>query len=188
MTYEATAAWLRPRLWIGLVVGMVPWGVWIGSLAWGGWYKDADGTLIGADHLAFYTAAHLIRDGQQERMYDYRELGNYQRNLIGWDWKGFEAYRNPPFYALLYFPTAGLSFYLSLLIWTGISFGLLALSIWLLHPQRPGKVLLWSFVFYPLFAAISFGQNSLISLAIFAGVYRLLKSNRFFSAGLIAGL
>jgi alpha-1,2-mannosyltransferase len=193
MTYSATAAWLGPRLWIGLVAGMVPWIVWIGGLALNGWYKDYQGTLIGADHLAFYTAARLIRDGEQERMYDYREndnreLGDYERKLIGWEWGGFEAYRNPPFYALLYWPTAGLSFYLSLLIWTAIGFHLFALSIWLLRPRRPSQVLLWSLVFYPLFTAISFGQNTLLSLAIFAGVYRLLKNDRRFPAGLVAGL
>jgi hypothetical protein len=190
MTYSATAAWLRPRLWIGLVAGMVPWAVWVASLALGGWNKDYEGTLIGADHLAFYTAAHLIRDGQQERMYDYRYLDDnkYEQNLIGWEWGGFEAFRNPPFYALLYWPTAGLSYYLSLLIWTAIGCGLLALSIWLLSPQRPGQALLWSVVFYPLFAAISFGQNTLLSLAVFSGVYRLLSNERHFSAGMVAGL
>jgi alpha-1,2-mannosyltransferase len=188
MTYASAAAWVRPRLWIGIVVGLVPWAVWIGSLAMGGWYKDAEGTLIGADHLAFYTAAHLISDGRQAEMYDYRDLTEYQRNLIGWDWRGFEAFRNPPFYALLYLPTAGLSYYVSLLIWTAIGFGVLAFSIWLLAPQRPGQVMLWSLVFYPVFATISFGQNTLLSLAIFSGIYRLLKNDRLFHAGLIGGL
>lgn len=188
MTYAATADWLRPRLWIGIVAGLVPWVIWIGMLWLGGWYKDAEGTLIGADHLAFYTAAHLIRDGQQERMYDYRALEGYQDDLIGWKWAGFEAYRNPPFYALLYLPTAGLSFYLSMIIWTVIGVGLLGLSIWLLGAQKPGRVLLWSVVFYPLFATISFGQNTLLSLTIFSAVYRLLIKQRPFSAGLIAGL
>jgi alpha-1,2-mannosyltransferase len=190
MTYAATAAWLRPRLWVGAVVGVVPWAVWLGSLAIGGWYKDAEGTLIGADHLAFYAAAHLIRDGQPERMYDYRDLNDsgYQRNLIGWEWNGFEAFRNPPFYALLYLPTAGVSFYASCLIWMALGVGLLALSIWLLRPQRPVRVFLWSLAFYPVFATTSFGQNTLISLAIFSGAYRLLETDRRFAAGFVAGL
>ena len=46
MTYSATAAWVRPRLWVGAVAGLVQWVVWLGSLASGGWYKDAEGTLI----------------------------------------------------------------------------------------------------------------------------------------------
>ena len=188
MTYAAWASWLRPRLWVAATVGCVPWVVWMGSLAYGGWYKDAEGTLIGGDHLAFYTAAHLIRDRQPERMYSYLNLIEYQHSLIGWDWVGFEAYRNPPFYALLYLPTAGLSYYSSLLVWTGLGFGLLALASWLLHPREPIRVFLWSLTFYPVFAAISFGQNTLLSLAIFSATYRLLEMKRYFPAGSVAGL
>ena len=67
--------------------------------------------------------------------------GRLPEELIGWHWGGFEAYRNPPFYALLYLPTAGLSYYASFLIWTAISFALLALSIILLRPARPRSCL-----------------------------------------------
>ncbi|MCI0702703.1 MAG: DUF2029 domain-containing protein, partial [Planctomycetia bacterium] len=189
MTYSATAEWIRSRLWIGLVVGCVPWVVWIGSLAKGGWYKDADDQLVGPDHLAFYHAAHLIRDGQSHRLYDYEWLqtNKYQRDLIGWEYRGFNAYRNPPFYALLYVPTAGLSFYASFVIWTVIGFALLWLSISLLRPAQPGRCFLWSLTFYPVFATVSFGQNTFISLAVFAFVYRLLSGDRRFAAGFVAG-
>jgi alpha-1,2-mannosyltransferase len=190
MTYAATAAWLRKRIWFGAVLGVVPWVVWLGSLAVGGWYKDAEGTLVGADHLAFFHAACLIGEGRQGDLYKYGLLRDegYQSGLIGWNWGGFLAYRNPPFYALLYLPTTGYSFYTSYLIWTAIGLGLLALSILLLRPQRPLCAFLWALAFYPVFAVVSFGQNTFISLAIFAGVYRLLESDRRFAAGLVAGL
>lgn len=190
MTYAATGAWLRGRLWFGAAIGAVAWIVWLGSLAVGGWYKDAEGTLLGADHLAFFHAARLIGEGRQADLYHYQRLidEGYQKSIIGWDWHGYEAFRNPPFYALLYLPTTGLSYYTSFLIWTAISFGLLGLSIWLLKPARPVRAFLWSLAFYPVFATISFGQNTLISLAIFASVYRLLESDRRLSAGLLAGL
>ena len=190
MTYAATAAWLRKRIWFGAVIGVVPWVVWLGSLALGGWYKDAEGTLVGADHLAFFHAAHLIGEGRQGDLYNYGRLGDegYQRGLIGWNWGGFLAYRNPPFYALLYLPTTGYSFYTSYLIWTAIGLGLLGLSILLLRPQRPLRAFLWAMAFYPVFAVVSFGQNTFISLAIFAAVYRLLESDRRFAGGLVAGL
>ena len=65
MTYTATAAWLRERAWFGFVVGGVAWVVWLGSLAVGGWYKDAEGTLVGSDHVAFYMAGRCVRDDRQ---------------------------------------------------------------------------------------------------------------------------
>jgi hypothetical protein len=190
MSYAATGAWLHQRLWFGAVVGAVAWVVWLGSLAIGGWYKDAEGTLLGADHLAFFHASRLVGEGRQSDLYNYDLLSKegYQRSIIGWPWGGFEAYRNPPFYALLYLPTTGLSYYTSFLIWTAISFALLGLSIILMRPARPVRAFLWAVGFYPVFATISFGQNTLISLAIFAGVYRLLESDRRFAAGLVAGL
>ncbi len=190
MTYSEAAGWVRGRLWIAVAAGCVPWAVWLGGLAFKDGQRDLGGNLVGADHLAFYHAARLIRDGESYRLYNYGELRDekYQQLLVGWDWNGFEAYRNPPFYALLYLPTADFSYYTSLFIWSLVSFALLGLAIVLLKPELPRRVYLWSLTFYPVFATVSFGQNTFISLAIFAGVYRLLCNDRRFAAGLVAGL
>jgi hypothetical protein len=190
MSAAAAAGWLRGRLWIAAAAGCVPWLVWIGGLISTGGTRDLAGNLVGADHLAFYHAARLIRDGESYRLYNYGELAadKYQQSLIGWDWNGFEAYRNPPFYALLYLPTAGLSYYTSLAVWSVVSFALLALAIRLLSPVSTRRAFLWSLTFFPAFATISFGQNTFISLALFAGVYRLLTTDRRLAAGLAAGL
>lgn len=192
MTYAATAAWLRGRLWIAGPVGAVAWVVWAGSVAYGCYSSgrpiDAEGTPVGVDHLAFYSAARLVRDGQPARMYDYTFLGAYQGRLLGWDWGMLIGYRNPPFYALLYLPTAGLPFVGSLVVWSLIGLALLALAIHWLRPRSTLRAFAWALTFYPVFATVSFGQNSLLSLAIFAGVYRLLEDRRPFAAGLVAGL
>jgi hypothetical protein len=190
MNYSDAARWIRARSWIAVAAGCVPWVVWIGGLVYTGGKKDLGGNLVGADHLAFFHAARLIRDGESYRLYNYNELRDesYQQALVGWNWDGFEAYRNPPFYALLYLPTTGLSYYASFAIWTVVSFALFALAVWLLRPERPRRVFLWALTFFPVFATISFGQNTFISLAIFAGVYRLLSNDRVFAAGSVAGL
>lgn len=190
MTYPEAASWVRGRLWIAVAAGCVPWLVWLGGLASKGGKTDLQGNPPGVDHLAFYHAARLVRDGEAHRLYNYNELRDesYQQRLLGWHWDGFEAYRNPPFYALLYVPTASLSYHASFAIWTAINFALLALAIRLLKPERPLRVFLWSLTFYPVFAVVSFGQNTFISLAIFAGVYRLLCNERPLAAGLVAGL
>lgn len=192
MTYAGTARWLQDRLWFAWPVGAVAWLGWFASLAYGSWTTgrpvDVEGTPVGVDHLAFYSAAHLIRDGQPALMYNYDFLGPYQGRLLGWDWGMLEGYRNPPFYALLYWPTAGLPYVTSLAIWTVIGIGVLAAAVWWLDPDCPNRVVAWSLTFYPVFAAVSFGQNSLLSLGVFAGVYRLLEDRRLFLAGLVAGL
>ena len=182
--------WVRGRLWIAVAAGCVPWLVWLGGLASTGGKQDWRGQLVGADHLAFYHAAHLVRAGESYRLYNFNELAEEkgQQALIGWDWNGYEAFRNPPFFALVFLPNSYLSFYASFVVWSAVGLALLALAILLLKPESPRRAFLWSLTFYPVFATISFGQNSLIGLAIFAGVYRLLANDRRFAAGLLAGL
>lgn len=201
MSYALAAKYLRARVWIAVAAGCAPWLLWLGGLVHAGGKRDLANNLVGADHLAFYHAAKLIRDGESRYLYDYEwlQLTDYQKAIVGWEWNGFEAYRNPPFFALLYMPTVGLSYYASFVIWSVIGFALLALAVRLLKNDTAGlnpaarqvsprRAVLWALTFYPVFATVSFGQNTFISLAIFAGVYRLLCSNRQFSAGLVAGL
>jgi hypothetical protein len=188
MTYAGTARWLRDRLWAGWALGAAVWSIWVGSLAIGGWTRDAEGQLLGADHIAFYSAARLIADGRQADLYNPDVLGAYQQRITGGNWPYFMGYRNPPFYALLYLPTARLPFPASVLVWTAVGLAAFAFAVWCLRPERPWRVAGWSLTFYPLFAAVSFGQNTLLSMAVFAAVYRLLTDRRRFAAGLAAGL
>ncbi|HUR53659.1 MAG TPA: glycosyltransferase family 87 protein [Gemmataceae bacterium] len=181
-----TAAWLRPRMWFAQLLGVALWCVWLGSLASGGWQRDHAGQLFAADHIAFYTAAQLIDHGHGAHIYDFAQVQEYQQQLTGGTWPHVMGYRNPPFYTLLYIPTSRLPLFTSALIWTVISLGAIALAVWLVGGRW--RALAWAFTFYPLFAAVSFGQNTPLSMAVFAGVYRLLRSERQFAAGLVAGL
>ncbi|QEL15761.1 glycosyltransferase family 87 protein [Limnoglobus roseus] len=145
------------------------------------------GETNGADHLAWYTAARLIREGEPEKIYDYGYIHNYQKEMVPKKrWDSLMAYRNPPFYCLLYLPTSYLSFTQSWLIWCGIYiFGVWFAVGWLGGGRTE---FWWLMAFFPTFTAISYGQNSLLSFIILAGTYRLLKGDRVFLAGLIGGL
>jgi alpha-1,2-mannosyltransferase len=189
------SAWLSERLLVGKLAGAALWVVWIVSLIFGSSKINAQGEriwfdwtpqLLGADHLAFYSAAKLIQDGRGDVLYDYNALADYQSDLIGT--RFLEAYRNPPFYALLYLPTARLDYVISFWIWTAVALALLWLGIGWLRPARPATVFVWALCFYPVFAAVSFGQNSLLSFAAFCLTFRQLDRNEPFSAGLAAGL
>lgn len=145
------------------------------------------GEVNGADHLAWYTAARLIREGKPEKVYDYEFVTDYQRAMVPKDrWHSLMAYRNPPFYCLPYLLTAALPFTVSWMIWNVVYLiGLWFAVRWL---GGGGREYFWTLAFYPTFAAVSYGQNSIISFIILAGTYRLLKSDRVFLAGLVGGL
>lgn len=187
MSDARAAAWLRERLWFGAIAGAAVWVAWLGSLAVGGWTRDAEGMIFGADHVAFYSAATLVRDGRPGAIYDHAALGEVQRRIND-DRPDFWAYRNPPFYALLYVPTAALPYHASAFVWMLLSVAALGVAVWFLRPERPWWAFGWAFAFYPVFAAISFGQNTPLSLAVFAAVYRLSADRRPLLAGLVAGL
>ncbi len=203
-TYERAAAFLRRWLWLAAVAGVLVWATWLGSLALGDWQYDLVGQLVSVDHLAFYSPARMIREGREEAIYDHAELCEYQQSLFPpGKWNEFEAYRNPPFYALLYVPTAGLPYWASAWIWNLIGLVCLLLGVrWLFavrgaeYGVRNGnpadishwRAAAWALTFLPVFAAVSYGQNSLLSFAALCGTYRLLAARRPFAAGLVAGL
>jgi hypothetical protein len=193
MSYAGVARRLRGRLWIAWGVGVAVWLSWAGSIALGpGGWRDHEGSLIAGDHIAFYSAARLIREGQPTRIYDYEFLSGphgYQATLVDYEgWNTLIGYRNPPFYALLYLPTAGLPLRYSMVVWQFIGLGCLFLAIQLLRPEHPGRAVVWALCFYPVFSVAGFGQNTFLSLLIFAGVYRLAADGRLFAAGLVGGL
>jgi alpha-1,2-mannosyltransferase len=139
------------------------------------------------DHMAFYSAARLMREGDGEKIYDYPFLQTYQMQLIGRNEPLLSAYRNPPFYATLYFPTAKLDYATSFWIWNCISILLLIASAFWIDPFRWKSNFLWALSFYPVFATISFGQNSLLSLALFSAGYRLMQRQQPILAGVVIG-
>ena len=83
MTDATIAAWLRPKLWIGWTTAVAVWAVWVGSLAVGkpAFKRDAEGMLLCADHIAFYSAASLLREGRPAELYDHDSDPQERKNL-----------------------------------------------------------------------------------------------------------
>ena len=177
-----------PRL--GLVAGAVMWLVWGLSAFLGPGNLDLNGQVIGTDHSAFHTAAVLLDEGRGDALFDYPDLPIFaarQDELVGKP--GFlDPYRNPPFYALLYRPTARLPYLASYAVSAVVGLLVLAGGLRLVHGPGVGRPLVWAISFYPVFAAVSFGQNTLLSFGVFALVYRALSDDRRLLAGLAAGL
>jgi len=175
---------------IGLCAGGLMWLVWIVSSALGTGNLDRNGQVIGTDHTAFHTAAYLLLDGRGDALFEYPDLGVFrteQERITGKP--GFlDPFRNPPLYAIPYESTARLPYLFSFAIWAAV--GLLALiaGLYFVRGCKIGWPLLWSLSFYPVFAVVSFGQNTLLSIGIFGLIHRCLISDRRFFAGLAAGL
>lgn len=169
--------------------GGLMWVIWVVSSALGPGNLDSNKQVIGTDHTAFHTAALLIHEGNGAALYDYPRLSVFaqrQEELIGKP--GFlDPFRNPPFYALPYLPTARLPYLTSYGTWAVIGLIGLVGGLYLVVGRRFLISAGWSLTFYPVFAAVSFGQNTLLSFGIFALVYRLLVGQQRFLAGLAAG-
>jgi len=163
--------------WVGRVVVYIWWLCWIGVFIESRGGIDFRGNPFAGDHEAFYTAARIIWEGKESAAKIYPT-----------NWEGTLAYRNPPFYALLYYPTAGLPEFWSAFIWEFVSLFALGLGIHWLRPTNPRRVWWQALGFYPVLVTFIYGQNTLLSFAVFALTYRLLAANRPFAAGLVAGL
>ncbi len=200
LTFARAAAVVRGRVWMAAVAGGLLWLMWgvglllggsrplEGHFALGDGETDMAGTIVGVDHLAFYAPARLIREGRAGVIYDYEVVAQYQQGLFpsgAFDGK-LEALRNPPFFPLLFTPTATLSYAASVWVWTGVSFAALAAGVWLLAPARPGRTTLWALTFLPTFTAVGYGQTSLLSFAVFCACYRLLAAGYLTAAGVVA--
>jgi hypothetical protein len=188
MNRDRWAALIRDRLIYVKVVTAVLWASWFVMMARTGFTRDIKGDPIGTDHVAFYSAAKLIDEGRGERIYDNEFMGSYQPPLHGGTGWSLDAYRNPPFYALMYIPTARLPYLASFWIWTAIGLALLYLGLCLLGTPSPFSALVLALSFYPVFSVFSFGQNSLISFGIFCLTFYLMERKQLFLAGMAAGL
>jgi len=162
------------------------WGGWLVSLALGSSYLDRAGQPIGIDYLQFYAAGLTLRRGASAHLYDMVYQLDLQQEIIGPALRSYHAFITPPFLAWLFVPLASLPHGLSLAVWSLLSFAFLGLSLHLLGAPRPTcwRALTW----FPVFAAISFGQNSLLTLVLLTLVLWLWRRGRLMTAGLVASL
>jgi hypothetical protein len=181
------ASFIADRFVLAWLAGAAVWLAYLVSLALGGWRHDASKLRLGADHVQYYAVGQFLDEGEPALIYDEPAMTRRQEEIAGEGFKGVLPFRYPPFYALAFAPTSRLSYEASFLVWTAISFGCLLLAGRLLGVGwRPW--LLWSLCFYPVFAAFSYGQNALVSLAVLSGAAALWLRGRPFLAGLVLGL
>ena len=176
------------RLAYALIAGAVLWSAWILSCLLGRGNLDLAGQVIGTDYLQFYSAGITLRQGQSADLYNFEVQSQVEQTIAGPGLQSFHAFITPPFLAWLYVPFTYLPYTWSYIAWSVLSLIFLVVSIKLITLDWQGKILKWSLTWFPIFAAISFGQNSLLSLFVFCITYWFWRKDKPFFAGLTSSL
>lgn len=162
-------------------------------------FKSWGGIRIGLpDFSIFYTAGRILHDGHSSELYDNGVQEAVQRSFspTGVERRGsILPYNHPPFEALLFVPLVRFSYLTAYGIWFGVNVCLLLIMAFVLRKYfvNLGKVpvYLWilaCFAFYPIFAALMQGQDSILVLFCYGMAYAAFRKESEFRAGCWLGL
>jgi hypothetical protein len=170
--------WKRARNYAFILV-LLYVVAWVDVVALGSPPLNSAGVPIAGDFIAFQAAGRLVMSGQASRLYDHAAVSTVQDGLLEGRIPNFyDAYRNPPFYALVYTPLASLELMPAAAVWGVIGLLCLALALYLLLSETPGLrprwrgLLILVFAFAPVYFGLIDGENALVSLLLFALIYR----------------
>lgn len=178
----------KRRLAYAWIAGALLWAGWLVSIALGSGKVDLAGQVIGTDYLEFYAAGVTLRLGESAHLYDVDYQSRLQQALIGPQLRHYYGFITPPFLGWLFVPLAGLPYLWSFALWSLLGLLELWVSLRLLAGADVRRALLWSLTWFPVFATISYGQNSLLSLTLLSLVYWLWRRGRAWPAGLVLAL
>src|SRR5690348_9689584 len=127
---------LRDRLWLG-GVGIL---LFLLTMVVGSHLAGPRVSLVsapmGEDLIPSYMAGTFVREHRPDKLMDFAEAKRFQADLRqreGLVRHGRTGpWLNPPFYAWLFVPLAGMAFHQALYVWIGLNFLLLTFSIVLL--------------------------------------------------------
>ena len=176
------------RLRYAWLAGALLWAGWLISVAAGPGLVDLAGQVVGADYLEFYAAGATVRLGESGRLYDVAYQSQLQQTIIGPQLRSYYGFITPPFLAWLFAPLATLPYLWSFALWSVLGLAALWASLRLLGVADPRRAGLWALTWFPIFAAVSYGQNSLLSLLLLSLTYWLRRKGRPLAAGLVASL
>ncbi len=176
------------RMSYAWIAGGILWAAWMLSSLLGHGNMDLAGQVIGTDYIQFYAAGTTLRQGQSPELYNFAFQGQLELSIAGPALNSFHAFLTPPFFAWLYVPLSFLPYTWSFILWSLLGLLFIWASLKLLESSKPVSAFLWSLTWFPVFAAISFGQNSLLSLLLFSLTYWLWRKDKALVAGLISSL
>jgi alpha-1,2-mannosyltransferase len=150
---------------------------------------------IGGDYIAFHTAGLLLMQGHGEQLYERALVVATQDDVLHGAAPGFyDAFRNPPFFALPFAPLSSFDLIPGYAVWSVLSLAFLALALWLLLQDAPELQARWRglwilvFAFPPVIIGFLDGQNATLSLLLYVLIYRSLIRGQDRAAGVWAAL
>jgi hypothetical protein len=176
------------RLSYAWLAGGALWLAWLLSLLLGAGKFDLAGQVAGTDYVQFYAAGSTLQKGEGARLYDFEYQKKLEQDIVGKTFGGHHAFITPPFFAWVFVPLSLLPYMWSFAIWSLLGLVCLFLSLHWIDAAQPWRWFGWALVWFPVFASISFGQNSLLSLGILSLTYFLWCRDRRFLAGLACSL
>ena len=178
------------------------------ALASGSGAETAGGRL-GGDYPAFYAAGRLITSSDRRDMYDPARQAQMQQGLLpasndgpsnggpsgsSAPGQGLLYFAYPPHTALLYAPLSHLPYRVSYAVHTLLMVAATVAALALVRPMVPlvdrhfAIVAIGTIAFYPMYRAITGGQNTALTLLLLAGSWRAVDADRDAVAGLLLGL
>jgi hypothetical protein len=168
---------------------------WVDVLVLGSLPLNSSGTPIGGDYIAFHAAGRLLLSGHASQLYDHAAVSAVQDSLLGGHIPGFyDAFRNPPFFALLFAPLAVLDLLPGFAVWSLLSLAALAFALWLLVNEVPWLASRWRglvilvLAFPPVYFGLIDGENAVLSLLLYVLIYRSLVRDQNWAMGAWAAL
>lgn len=156
---------------------------------------NASGSPIVGDYIAFHAAGTVVLSGEGAHIYDHALIAGTEDRLIQGVIPGFyDAFRNPPFVALVFAPLALASLLTGFIIWTLMSLACLGGAIWLLIDEIPSLQRRWVGLtvlicaFAPIYFGLIDGENATVSLLLYVLIYRALSRDQGKLAGFWAAI
>src|SRR4030042_3769763 len=168
--------------------GGVLWFAWLISCILGPGNLDLAGQVVGTDYITIYTSGVALRQGQSANLYNFYYQFQLEQSIAGPELTTFNAFITPPFLAWLFVPFSVLPYIWSFVAWSLLSVLFLWVSLKLLPTEKPIKAFIYSLTWFPIFATISFGENSLLSLFILCLTYWCWRKEKYLLAGMVCSM
>jgi hypothetical protein len=137
----------------------------------------------------------LITSDERASMYDPARQAQTQQGLFPGDAdEGVLYFAYPPHTALAYVPLSHLPYRLSYALHTMLMVGAMVAALYLVRPMLPlvdrhfELTVIGAISFYPMYRAITGGQNTALTLLLLAGSWRAVNARRDAVGGVLLGL